>query len=175
VNADDAKTIAGRGEMPSLLMTHAAQRRQHAAKLIGEGFLLADAILILYQNIAAGLVVYPQMIARHIAEELPFMATENVLMAAVAAGGDRQTLHEAIRRHSHEAARQVKMEGAANDLLERLKADAAFAKVDIAKELAPSRFVGRAPEQVDEFLAEHVRPILSANKALIGTEADIGL
>jgi len=143
--------------------------------VLGEGFLGADAILRLYQNIVEGLVVYPKMIARHMAEELPFMATENVLMAAVKAGGDRQTLHEKIRRHSQEAARLVKMEGATNDLLSRLKADPAFAKVDIAGELEPSRFVGRAPEQVDEFLAEHVRPILAANKALIGAEADINL
>ena len=112
--------------------------------VLGEGFLAADAILRLYQNIVEGLVVYPKMIARHIAEELPFMATENILMAAVKAGGDRQALHERIRRHSQEAARQVKMEGGANDLLDRLKADAAFAKVDIDAELDPSRFVGRA-------------------------------
>jgi len=142
---------------------------------LGEGFLLADAILILYQNIAAGLVVYPQMIARHIAEELPFMATENVLMAAVAAGGDRQTLHEAIRRHSHEAARQVKMEGAANDLLDRLRADEAFAAVDIDAELDPARFVGRAPEQVDEFLAGFIAPLLEANADLLGVHADVNI
>jgi hypothetical protein len=88
--------------------------------VIGEAFLGADAILRLYQNIAEGLVVYPKMIARHIAEELPFMATENILMAAVRAGGDRQALHEKIRRHSQEAARRVKMEGATNDLYENL-------------------------------------------------------
>ena len=141
--------------------------------VLGEGFLAADAVLRLYQNVAEGLVVYPQMIARHIAEELPFMATENILMAAVKAGGDRQTLHEAIRRHSQAAARQVKMEGGANDLLERLKRDKAFARVDIDAELEPARFVGRAPEQVDEFLAEYVRPVLEANRERIGTEAQI--
>jgi len=141
--------------------------------IIGEAFLGADAILRLYQNITEGLVVYPKMIARHIAEELPFMATENILMAAVKAGGDRQALHEKIRRHSQEAAHQVKAEGGTNDLLARLKADPAFAKVDIDGELRPERFVGRAPEQVDEFLAATVRPILEANRALIGTEAGI--
>jgi len=141
--------------------------------VIGEAFLGADAILRLYQNIAEGLVVYPKMIARHIAEELPFMATENILMAAVKAGGDRQALHEKIRRHSQDAARQVKAEGLANDLLARLKADPAFAKVDIDGELEASRFIGRAPEQVDEFLAATVRPILEANRALIGAEAGI--
>jgi len=141
--------------------------------VIGEAFLGADAILRLYQNIAEGLVVYPKIIARHMAEELPFMATENILMAAVKAGGDRQTLHERIRRHSHEAANRVKAEGGTNDLLARLKADPAFAKVDIDAEMDPARFIGRAPQQVDEFLAATVRPILEAHRDLLGTEADI--
>jgi adenylosuccinate lyase len=141
--------------------------------VIGEAFLGADAILRLYQNIAEGLVVYPKMIARHMAEELPFMATENILMAAVKAGGDRQALHERIRRHSHEAAKRVKTEGGTNDLLARLRADPAFAKVDIDAEMDPARFIGRAPQQVDEFLAATVRPILEANRDRLGTEADI--
>jgi len=143
--------------------------------VIGEAFLGADAILRLYQNIAEGLVVYPKMIARHMAEELPFMATENILMAAVKAGGDRQALHEKIRRHSQEAARRVKADGGTNDLLARLKGDPAFAKVDIDGELRPERFFGRAPEQVDEFLASEVRPVLEANRGLIGAEADINV
>ncbi len=141
--------------------------------VLPEAFLGADAVLRLYQNIAAGLVVYPKMCAKHVAEELPFMATENILMAAVKAGGDRQALHEKIRQHSHAAARRVKLEGGENDLLARLKADKAFAKVDIDAELAPERFVGRAPEQVEEFLAAEVRPILSAHKAEISREAEI--
>ena len=115
--------------------------------VLGEGFLGTDAILRLYQNIVEGLVTYPKIMARHIAEELPFMATENILMAAVKAGGDRQALHEKIRRHSQEAARQVKVEGGANDLIERLKADKAFKKVDIDGELDPARFIGRAPSR----------------------------
>jgi len=143
--------------------------------VLGEGFLLADAILRLYQNIAEGIVVYPKMIARHIDAELPFMATENILMAAVRAGGDRQTLHEAIRTHSHAAARCVKAEGGENDLLARLKADPLFARVDIDAELAPPRFIGRAPQQVDAFLAEHVDPILAAHPAKEDLEADIHL
>ena len=141
--------------------------------VLGEGFLAADGILRLYQNIVEGLVVYPKMIGRHIAAELPFMATENVLMAAVKAGGDRQTLHEAIRRHSHDAARNVKVEGGENDLLERLKGDPAFAKVDIDAELDPARFIGRAPQQVDEFLAAHVQPILDAHTGAAGVEDEI--
>jgi len=143
--------------------------------VLGEGFLLADAILRLYQNIAEGIVVYPKMIARHIEAELPFMATENVLMAAVRAGGDRQTLHEAIRRHSQAAAREVKAEGRENDLLARLKADPLFAKVDIDAEMEPSRFIGRAPEQVDALLSDHVAPILAAHPAEEELEADINL
>jgi len=143
--------------------------------VLGEGFLLADAILRLYQNIAEGIVVYPKMIARHIEAELPFMAAENVLMAAVRAGGDRQTLHEAIRTHSQAAARRVKVEGRENDLLDRLKKDSLFANVDIDAEMEPSRFIGRAPEQVDAFLSEHVDPILSAHPADETLEADINL
>ena len=141
--------------------------------VLAEAFLGADAVLRLYQNIAAGLVVYPKMCAKHVAEELPFMATENILMAAVKAGGDRQALHEKIRRHSHAAARRVKREGGENDLLARLKADKAFAKVDIDAELDPARFVGRAPEQVEEFLAAEIRPLLATHKAEISREANI--
>ncbi len=128
--------------------------------VIPQAFLAVDAILLLYENVAAGLVVYPQVIARHLAEELPFMASENLLMAAVAAGGDRQKLHELIRRHSQAAGAVVKQEGRPNDLIERLAADPAFAKVNVAAALDPASFVGRAPEQVDDFLAAVVEPIL---------------
>jgi adenylosuccinate lyase len=127
--------------------------------VIPQAFLATDAILILLHNVAAGLVVYPQVIAKNLAEELPFMASENLLMAAVAAGGDRQDLHERIRRHSQDAAQAVKQEGKPNDLLQRLAADAAFAKVNVTAAMQPSQFVGRAPEQVDEFIAEVVEPI----------------
>jgi adenylosuccinate lyase len=127
--------------------------------VIPQGFLATDAILILLQNITAGLVVYPKVIAANLEAELPFMATENVLMAAVAAGGDRQELHEHIRRHSHAAAHRVKEEGAANDLIERQTSDQAFAKVDLPALHDPRQFVGRAPEQVDEFVADVVEPI----------------
>ena len=130
--------------------------------VIPQAFLAIDAILLLYENIATGLVVYPQVIARHLAEELPFMASENLMMAAVAAGGDRQQLHELIRRHSQAAGAVVKQEGRPNDLLDRLTADAAFAKVDFASALDPAGFVGRAPEQVDEFLKSVVAPIVAS-------------
>jgi adenylosuccinate lyase len=127
--------------------------------VIPQAFLAIDAILILYQNVATGLVVYPQVIAKHLREELPFMATENILMAAVAAGGDRQTLHELIRQHSQAAALVVKQEGGANDLIARLKADKAFAAADIDAAIDPAGLTGRSKEQVDEFLADIVLPI----------------
>jgi adenylosuccinate lyase len=127
--------------------------------VLPQAFLAADAILALYRNVAQGLVVYPRVIAQRLAEELPFMATEEILMAGVAAGGDRQDLHERIRRHSRAAAASVKEHGGPNDLLERLKGDPAFAGVDLAQATDPKRFVGRAPQQVDEFVREVVEPI----------------
>ena len=127
--------------------------------VLPQAFLSIDAVLILYRNIVDGLVVYPKVIEKHLAEELPFMATEEILMAGVQAGGDRQELHERIRVHSQAAAQQVKEFGRANDLLERLKTDAAFASVDLGNALDARRFVGRAPEQVDTFLADIIEPI----------------
>lgn len=126
---------------------------------IPQAFLATDAILILYGNIANGLVVYPQMIEKHLREELPFMATEEILMAGVQAGGDRQELHERIRVHSQAAAKQVKEQGRPNDLIDRLQADSLFAKVDLRSALDPQRYVGRAPEQVDRFVNEIIAPI----------------
>jgi adenylosuccinate lyase len=126
---------------------------------IPQAFLAIDAILILYQNVASGLVVYPEVIKRSLREELPFMATENILMAAVAAGGDRQTFHEKIRWHSQAAATVVKEQGGNNDLLARLKADKAFAKIDLEAALDPLSLTGRSREQVDEFLTNVVAPI----------------
>lgn len=125
-----------------------------------QAFLGTDAVLRLYANIAEGIVVYPKVIGQAVAAELPFMATEEILMAAVLAGGDRQQLHEKIRQHSVAAADQVKNQGNANDLLERLRADADFAGIDWDAVLRPEKFVGRAPVQVDEFLAECVQPVL---------------
>ena len=127
--------------------------------VLPEAFLAIDAALILQLNIVRGLIVYPRVIARHVADELPFMATETILMKAVQAGGDRQDLHERIREHSQAAASRVKQDGQPNDLMERLRADAAFAEVDLDAALDPRTFVGRAPQQVDEFLAGYVRPV----------------
>ena len=103
----------------------------------------------------------------------PYMATENILMAAVQAGGDRQELHERVRRHSHDAALRIKQEGLSNDLLTRLQSDPAFAQVDLAGALDPQHFVGRAPEQVDEFLAEIVEPIRRRYAASPPTAAEV--
>ena len=141
--------------------------------VLPQAFLAADAILILYQNVAEGLVVYPQVIAKNLEAELPFMATENILMAAVAAGGDRQDLHERIRRHSQAAAAMVKQQAAPNDLLDRLAADPAFAKVDLEAALDPRKFVGRAPEQVDEFLRDVIAPIRAKYPEAIALRADV--
>jgi adenylosuccinate lyase len=127
--------------------------------VLPQAFLAIDAVLILYRNIVDGMVVYPKVIAKHLDEELPFMATEEILMAGVQSGGDRQELHERIRVHSQAAAQQVKEHGRTNDLLDRLKTDPAFASVDLSNALDARRFVGRAPEQVDTFLANVVEPI----------------
>ena len=130
-----------------------------------QAFLAIDAVLALYGNVVAGLVVHPRVIERNLREELPFLATEEILMAGVRAGGDRQTLHERIRVHSQEAGRRVKDEGAANDLFERLKSDQAFAGVDLEGALDARKFIGRAPEQVDTFVRDVVDPVLARHRA----------
>ncbi len=136
---------------------------------IPQAFLTADAILHLYLNIASGLVVYPKMIRKHIDEELPFIATENILMQAVKKGGDRQTLHEKIRQYSFKAAQRIKMEGSENNLIDLILRDKKSFKIEpseLKKLLDPSKYVGRAPQQVDEFLKKVVKPILEKNKAV---------
>lgn len=125
---------------------------------IPQAFLGTDAVVRLFTNIVTGLVVYPDVIARNLAQELPFLATENILLAAVQAGGDRQELHERIRQHTQAAANEIKR-GRDSDLLSRLKNDPAFANIDLASELKASRYVGRAPEQVDRFIATQIEPI----------------
>ena len=129
---------------------------------IPESFLAVDAILLLVQDVSSGLVTYPRVIEQNLAQELPFMATETILMACVQKGGDRQELHEAIRVHSHKSAYRLKAEDGVNDLLERIKNDPAFAAVadDLDNLLDPSKFIGRAPNQVREFMYEVVDPVL---------------
>lgn len=140
--------------------------------VIPQAFLAVDAVLLLLANISKGLVVYPKTIAANLDAELPFMASENLMMAAVERGGDRQELHEVIRSHSQAAALAVKQEGARNTLLDRLKEDPAFAGVDLAAAMNPHDFVGRAPEQVDEFVAEIVAPIRTRYQAALGKESE---
>ena len=142
---------------------------------IPEGFLAVDGILDLYLNVVDGLVVYPKVIEKHFMAELPFMATENIMMDAVKAGGDRQELHERIRRLSMEAGQNVKEKGLDNNLLELIAADPAFglSLEELKKCMEPSRYVGRAPRQVEEFLAEMIQPILEKNRDVLGMKAEI--
>ena len=129
---------------------------------VAEAFLTVDAILNIYMNVANGLVVYPKVIAQRIQSELPFMATENILMDAVKKGGDRQELHERIRTHSMAAARVLKEEGKPNDLIDRIVADLSFGltKAEVEKILKPENFIGRSVQQVEEFIAEYVDPAI---------------
>ena len=143
---------------------------------VSEAFLAVDAILNLYENVASNLVVHEKVIEKHIMEELPFMATENILMDAVKRGGDRQALHERIRTHSLAAGSRVKDEGKDNDLLERIAADPAFglSKEEVLRHLNPADYIGCCPHQVERFLAEYVRPVLDRYPhALEGTGAEI--
>ncbi len=142
---------------------------------VSEAFLAVDAILNIFINVTGGLVVYDKVIAQHVQNELPFMATENIMMDAVKKGGDRQELHERIRVHSMEAARQVKMEGKPNDLIDRIAADPVFqlSREELDKILKPEQFIGRAPEQVREFLEEDVGPVLAANQQDLGIEVEL--
>lgn len=144
---------------------------------ISEAFLATDGILELYINVSNGLVVYPKVIEAHLMAELPFMATENIMMDAVKAGGDRQELHERIRVHSMEAGKMVKEQGMANDLLDRIAADPAFniSKEALQKVMKPENYVGRSIEQTTEFLDGVIKPILSANKEDLGITAEINV
>ena len=144
---------------------------------VPEAFLAIDGILDLYLNVVDGLVVYPKVIEKHMMAELPFMATENIMMDAVKAGGDRQELHERIRTLSMEAGRNVKVEGKDNNLLELIAADPAFnmSLEDLKKSMDPSKYVGRAPLQVENFLKNVVNPVLEANKEILGMKAEINV
>ena len=140
-----------------------------------EAFLAADALLVLLHNICDGLVVYPAMIAARVAAELPFMATEEILMDAVARGGDRQALHERIRQHAQRAGFQVKQAGGPNDLLDRLKADREFAGIDWGRTLDPSRYIGLAPQQTRAYLRTVVRPLLRRNAGRRATAQQVSV
>ena len=144
---------------------------------MAEGFLAADAILNILLNISDGLVVYPKVIRSRVMAELPFMATENIMMHAVEKGGNRQELHEKIRQHAIAAAAVVKQEGKPNDMIERLLADPEFGleRADIEKVLVPENFTGRAPEQVEEFLNNVIRPVLAANADCLGQKAELSV
>ena len=144
---------------------------------IPEGFLAVDGILDLYLNVVDGLVVYPKVIEKRLMSELPFMATENIMMDAVKAGGDRQELHERIRSLSMEAGRNVKVNGQDNNLLELIAADPAFGLSldDLKAAMDPSRYTGRATQQVEEFLADVIAPLLEENKELLGLKAEINV
>ncbi len=129
---------------------------------VAEAFLAVDAILNIYINVTGGLVVYDKVVTRRVMEKLPFMATENIMMESVKRGGNRQELHERLRVHSHAAAAKVKLEGGANDLIERIANDSAFplSQQELEQELDPKKYIGRSVSQVDEFLAGVVEPIL---------------
>ena len=137
-----------------------------------QSFLAIDACLILYRNITDGMVVYPKTIEKHLNEELPFMATEEILMAGVRAGGDRQDLHESIRVHSHAAAAEVKQNALPNDLISRLQNDDAFTGIDLASTLDAKKYIGRAPEQVDAFIAEQIAPVRAKYQQELGGESE---
>ncbi len=144
---------------------------------VPEGFLAIDGILDLCLNVVDGLVVYPKVIEKRLMSELPFMATENIMMDAVKAGGDRQELHERIRELSMEAGKNVKVEGKENNLLELIAADPAFNLTieELQKTMDPSKYVGRAPRQVEVFLRDVVNPLLEENKDVLGMKAEINV
>ena len=144
---------------------------------VAEAFLALDGVLNLYINIAENMVVYDKVIASHVNRELPFMATENIMMESVKRGGDRQELHERIREHSMAAAQRVKGEGLDNDLIERIINDSTFnlSKEEILGIIDPKKFVGRAPSQVVEFIGEYVDPIIEANKEAIEVHSEINV
>ncbi len=143
--------------------------------VIPEAFLAVDGILQILINVLDGLVVYPKVIAAHVQAELPFMATENILMAAVKAGGNRQKLHEKIRQHSLAAAARVKKFGRKNDLVDHLKNDPAFANLDFEKVLNPKHFIGRAPQQVDEFVTDIAGPVRTKYRKELNRKVELNV
>ena len=144
---------------------------------VSEAFLGIDAILNIMMNVCDGLVVYEKVIRARVMNELPFMATENIMMDAVKRGGDRQQLHEKLRVHSQAAARVVKEEGGKNDLIDRIASDPAFmvTREEIEAILDPANFTGRSEEQVEEFLRDVIRPVLEANRELLGEKQELSV
>ena len=144
---------------------------------MAEGFLAADAILNILLNVSDGLVVYPKVVRARVMAELPFMASENIMMKAVKKGGDRQELHERLREHAVAAAAVVKQEGKPNDMIARVEADPAFGltREEIEAELSPEAFTGRAPEQVEEYLREVIAPVLEANAEDVGQKVELNV
>ena len=144
---------------------------------VAEGFLGVDAILNIMINITNGLVVYPKVVEQRVMRELPFMATENIMMRAVEKGGDRQELHERLRGHAVAAAAVVKQEGLPNDMIARVEADPAFGltREEIEAELSPEAFTGRSAEQVTEFLRDVIQPVLDANKEDLGQHVELNV
>ncbi len=144
---------------------------------VAEGFLAADAILNLLLSVCDGLVVYPKVIRARVMAELPFMASENIMMRAVKKGGDRQELHEKLRVHARAAAAVVKEEGKPNDLLERILSDSAFGltQEELGEILRPELYTGRSADQVSEFLEETIRPLIDANRSLLGEKAELAV
>ena len=144
---------------------------------VAEAFLATDAVLELYINVVSGLVVYPKMIEKRLLSELPFMATENIMMEAVKRGGDRQELHERIRVHSMEAGKVVKVEGGENDLLFRIANDPSFGMTlpELEAVMEPRNFIGRAPQQTEEFVNEFIKPILEENREVLGLNVEINV
>ena len=144
---------------------------------VAEAFLATDAILNILINVCDGLVVYPKVVRARIMAELPFMASENIMMSAVKKGGDRQELHEKIRVYAQQAAKVVKEEGGKNDLIERICADESFGlnAEEIEAILRPEDFTGRSAEQVEEFLTDIIEPILKENEKLLGEKAELSV
>ena len=144
---------------------------------IAEGFLAIDSILNIMLNVTKGLVVYPKVVEQRVMKELPFMATENIMMSAVKKGGDRQELHEKLRIHSIAAAKVVKEEGKENDLIDRICADESFklTRAEINSILKPINFVGRSVEQVEEYISTCIKPVLEENKSILGESAELSV
>ena len=145
--------------------------------ILPESFMAIDAILDIAVNVCSGLVVYKEVIRKHVMSEIPFMATENIIMEAVKKGGDRQGLHEGIRVHSMEAGRQVKEFGQPNDLLQRIAEDPMFglSGEDVEKLTEPSDYIGRSSKQTEEFIAEYIKPVIEENKEYLGRDVELNV